>query len=62
LGHKQQVFDKGDHATALNKFLPLANQGNAEAQLELGLMYADGQGVPRDYKEAVKWFRLAADQ
>ena len=25
-------------------------------------MYADGQGVKQDYKEAVKWFRLGADQ
>jgi hypothetical protein len=25
-------------------------------------MYADGQGVPQNYVEAVKWFRLAADQ
>jgi hypothetical protein len=25
-------------------------------------MYAKGQGVPQDYKEALRWFRLAADQ
>jgi TPR repeat protein len=25
-------------------------------------MYAKGQGVPQDYKEAVRWFRLAAEQ
>ena len=32
------------------------------AQISLGIMYANGQGVPQDYAEAVKWFRLAADQ
>ena len=32
------------------------------AQLNLGLMYAQGQGVPQDYKEAIKWFRLSAKQ
>jgi len=32
------------------------------AQLNLGLMYAQGQGVPQDYKEAIKYFRLSAEQ
>ena len=41
---------------------PLADQGDATAQYDLGLMYAKGQGVPQDYAEAVKWFRKAADQ
>ena len=39
-----------------------AEQGVAGAQCRLGVMYADGQGVPRDDAEAVRWFRLAADQ
>ena len=41
---------------------PLAEAGDATAQLELGNMYHDGRGVPQDYAEAVKWYRLAADQ
>src|ERR1035438_5254339 len=32
------------------------------AQVHLGLMYYQGQGVPQDYKEAMRWYRLAADQ
>ena len=39
-----------------------AEQGNADAQCNLGLCYAKGKGVPQDYKEAVKWFRFAAEQ
>ena len=39
-----------------------AEQGNATAQLNLGVMYADGRGVLKDDAEAVKWYRLAADQ
>lgn len=39
-----------------------ALKGVAEAQFVLGFLYAKGQGVPQDYKEAVKWYRLAADQ
>ena len=34
--------------------------GNAGAQLNLGLMYYNGQGVPQDYAESYKWYRLAA--
>jgi len=39
---------------------PLADQGNALAQLGLGGMYANGQGVPQDYAQAVIWYRKAA--
>ena len=39
-----------------------ADQGDAEAQFNLGVMYATGDGVPQDYQEAVKWYRRAADQ
>ena len=33
-----------------------AEQGHAPAQYNLGHMYADGEGVPRDCREAVKWW------
>lgn len=36
--------------------------GDAEKQFVLGKVYYEGAGVPQDYNEAVKWFRLAADQ
>lgn len=39
-----------------------ARKGDAAAQLKLGEMYDLGEGVPQDYKEAVKWYRLAAEQ
>ena len=39
-----------------------ADQGDADGQVNLGLMYADGRGVPEDDPEAVRWIRLAADQ
>ena len=39
-----------------------AEQGDAEAQSNLGYMYDTGQGVPQDYAEAMRWYRLAADQ
>ena len=56
------AFDKGDYATAMRLWRPLADQGNAAAQYNLGLMYEQGQGVPQDYAAAVSWYRKAADQ
>ena len=40
----------------------LAEKGDARAQCELGIRYGYGLGVPEDDKEAVKWFRKAAEQ
>ena len=39
-----------------------ADQGDAEAQYNLGIMYNNGEGVPKDDAEAVRWFLLAAEQ
>ena len=52
----------GDFQTALKEWKPLADQGLAIAQYNLGWMYADGEGVVEDDAEAVRWYRLAADQ
>jgi len=56
------AYGRGDYATAIQLRLPLADQGKVYAQAFLGLMYAEGQGVPQDYAVAVAWFRKAADQ
>jgi hypothetical protein len=53
---------RGDYATALKEWRPLAEQGHASAQYTLGLMYRNGRGVPKDYKLAVKWYRKSAEQ
>ena len=64
-----QNFDKGifnysvgDYATALQELRPLAEQGHAIAQSNLGLMYANGNCVIQDYANAVSWYRLSAEQ
>ena len=51
------VYNRGDYAIALRLIRPLADQGNADAQYNLGVLYEKGQGVPQDYAEAVKWYR-----
>ena len=39
-----------------------AEQGDAVAQFNLGVLYYKGEGVPQDYKEAFKWHLKAAEQ
>lgn len=56
------VCEHGDYATEFLKFKPLADQGDTIAQLILGIMYKDGKGVPQNFMEAARWYRLAADQ
>ena len=56
------AYQSGDYATALREWTPLAEQGDAYAQGNLGWMYDTGQGVPPDDKTAVKWYKLAAEQ
>jgi len=48
--------------SALDGYLKAAAQGDVTAQSTIGMMYADGQGVPQDFVEAEKWFRRAAVQ
>jgi len=54
------AYDRKDYATALEKFLSAAEQGNAAAQSNLGVLYLEGQGVARDYTRAHMWFHIAA--
>jgi TPR repeat protein len=56
------AYESGDYRTALKEFLPLAENGDANAQAFIGLMHDDGAGVIQSDVEAVKWYRLAADQ
>jgi TPR repeat protein len=58
----QAAYNRGDYATALKLFRPLAEQGNAEAQNNLAWAYEQGSAVKRDFKEAAKWYRSAAEQ
>jgi len=51
-----------DEDEAVKGYRKAADQGDAEAQNNLGVCYATGQGVAKDAAEAVKWYRKAADQ
>jgi hypothetical protein len=56
------AYDQKDYATALRLVQPLAEKGDATAQVRLGIVYGEGTGVPHDAAEALKWVRKAADQ
>ena len=58
----QDAYVRKDYATILRLLRPFAEQGDAPTQSNLGYMYANGQGVTKDDKEAARWYRLAAEQ
>ena len=57
------AYTRGDYATALSEWQPLARAGDAEAQYRIARLYSRGEGVPeRDDATALKWYRAAAEQ
>ena len=56
------AYSLEDYATAYELAKPLADAGDGDAQHLVGLMYANGQGVPQNSVEAAKWYRKAAEQ
>src|SRR5688572_20113536 len=58
-----EAYSRGDFATALKKWKPLAEDGNPSAQTNLGVMYYQGRGLDApNYQEALRWYRIAAMQ
>jgi TPR repeat protein len=57
-----KAYNAGDYAAALREWQPLADQGAPHAQYNMGLLYARGEGVGRDFAKAADYYRKAADQ
>jgi hypothetical protein len=57
-----QAFRNKDYQTAFREWTAAAEAGQAEAQFDLGLLYAQGLGTRRDLTEAANWYRKAAEQ
>ena len=51
-----------DYAEAARWYHLAAEQGVADAQNNLGILYSGGRGVPQDDAEAARWYHLAAEQ
>lgn len=56
------ALEAKDYQTAIHKFLPLAIEGNAEAQYRIARMYFHGHGVRKDYCASTIWVEKAARQ
>lgn len=56
------AFNQKDYARALRELLPLAERGNARAQMYVAGMYQFGYSVPRNPQSAFKWYHRAAAQ
>jgi hypothetical protein len=56
------AYQERRYGTATRLARPLAAEGDARAESVLGLLYFNGEGVPQDKAEAMKWFRRAAEQ
>jgi TPR repeat protein len=56
------AFQERDFDEAFEVLLPLAKEGDAEAQFKVGFMYVHGRGVDRDFDEAMRWMTAAAEQ
>ena len=56
------AYKAEDYETAAEYFKKAAEQGNVDAQCNLGICYDKGIGVEQDSVEAAKWFRKAAEQ
>ncbi len=58
----ERAYLAGDYRMALDELLPLAREGDAEAQYIVGVMHDHGEGVARDYAAAASWYEKAAGQ
>jgi uncharacterized protein YgiM (DUF1202 family) len=56
------AYEAGDFLTAGQLWEPLANEGNAQAQYSMAVLYHKGQGRPADFGKALDWYRKAAEQ
>ena len=61
-GGEYVAYDRANYATSLRVWQPLAERGDAKAQVYVGEIYEKGMGLPPDYAAAADWYRKAADQ
>ena len=61
-GEGLAAYERGAYGIAFQEWLPLAEEGDAEAQFFLGFLYAEGRGVRQDIAEATRLFRKSAEK
>ena len=58
----QKAYAAADYKRTMSEWRPLAETGDARAQVGVARMYELGQGVSEDPVEAIRWYRMAAEQ
>jgi len=61
-GGEYVAFDQASYSSALKTWLPMAQQGDPDAQTNVGEINEKGLGMEPDYKTAALWYQKAADQ
>ncbi|MBS4049932.1 MAG: caspase family protein [Methylomonas sp.] len=61
-GGEYVAYDRANYASALNIWLPKAQEGDAAAQLYVGEIFEKGLGEKADYQAAAQWYEKAANQ
>ncbi|MEQ9561971.1 MAG: tetratricopeptide repeat protein, partial [Woeseiaceae bacterium] len=57
-----EAFKRGDYATALAEWLPMAEGGDLNAMYNVALIYDQGLGLPSDKLRALRWYRVPAEE
>ncbi len=58
----KQAFLQQDYARAIEILQPLAEEGNSQAQVTMGIIYDNGHGVGKNPEKAFEWYMMAAEQ
>ena len=62
LSDANDAYERDDYTTPFTREKKRAEQGDAQAQSNLGFLYDNGYGTPQDHKAAIKWFAKSAEQ
>ncbi len=57
-----EAYQQGNYWKAFELWQPVAQQGDPVAQYNMGVLYINGQGFPKNVKQAIKWFEMSAEQ
>ena len=58
----ESAMVRGHYGTAMRALLPLANDGNIDAQAYIGYLYEKGLGVIQNYGTAIEWYKKAGSK
>lgn len=61
LKNASDLYSQGKYTEALLEWFKLAKNGHGLAASHIGDLYSNGLGVPQDYREAIRWLKIAAE-